>query len=559
MMRRSSLLGCALVALLASSHGADAASGRAVTVKVVDIAGGRAYLRPGEAAGVGVGSVVSIRQRRYRVIGATDKHIVIEMKGRELRVGMNGRASAKPREAAATQLPKPKPLSAYEGQWPEAVLPASRQTPEHVPLGTWSDGKRIDLGISANVGGVIGLNDRESSFGRASLRTRLHAEPFKQPIFFDVDFAVQSWFGGNIRNRRGSSSRPVVAVRDLQFGYGTALSPQVALGRLPFVASGVGQLDGVRVRSPSWAGFSIGAFGGTVPDPLDNRPTLDTTRFGGEVVYQNPSLDAQPFVALSAHASTFMGNIDERRLNAEFNVFPGNGRVAGHFELSLHDENNVWRAPRVEVSAAGFDASARIGLFQITGRFDMRLPERSLWLTAFLPLGYLCNTVPDPASSTGNEVVCLNSNDARYFGGLDTSFSFSRVVLHAGANIVHSEASDQFEQIAGYLQARILRIAEIAWTDVSVAAYARSFVSDYAARLGAGVDIRRVGEVSAYYRVSLNRYNAAPDNWLQHSAGGIFYWSILDDLDLGLRVDGIFGEDVSVLVLGSNLTWRPSW
>lgn len=558
-MKRWPLLGWALIALLAFSDGAGAESGRSITVEVVDIAGGRAYLRPGEVAGIGVGSVVSIRDRRYRVVGATDKHIVIEMKGRELRVGMRGRASAKPSEAAKPKLPKPKPLSAYEGQWSEAVLPASQQTPEYVPLGTWSDGERVDLSLSTNIGGVIGLNDRESSFGRASVRTRLHAEPFEQPVFFDVDFAVQSWFAGNIANRPGSSSRPVVAVRELQFGYGTAMSPQVAVGRLPFVAAGVGQLDGARVRSPSWAGFSIGAFGGTVPDPLDNLPTLDTTRFGGELVYQNPSLAAQPFVALSAHGSTYMGNIDERRLNAEFDVFPGTGRVAGHFELSLHDENNIWRAPRVEVSAAGFDASARIGLFQITGRFDMRLPERSLWLTAFLPLGYLCNTVPDPTSSAGDELVCLNSNDARYFGGLDTSFSFSRVVLHAGANIVHSETSDQFEQIAGYLQARILRIGEIAWADVSVAAYARSFVSDYATRLGAGVDIRHFGEVSAYYRVSLNQYTASPDNWLQHSAGGIFYWSILDDLDLGLRVDGIFGEDVSVLVLGSNLTWRPSW
>jgi hypothetical protein len=124
---------------------------------------------------------------------------------------------------------------------------------------------------------------------------------------------------------------------------------------------------------------------------------------------------------------------------------------------------------------------------------------------------------------------------------------------------VHSETQNEFEQLAGYLQARILRIAEIAWMDVSVAAYARSFVSDYAARLGAGVDIRKVGEISAYYRVSLNQYKATPDSYLQHSAGGIFYWSILDDLDLGLRVDGMFGEDVSVLVLGSNLTWRPSW
>jgi len=240
-----------------------------------------------------------------------------------------------------------------------------------------------------------------------------------------------------------------------------------------------------------------------------------------------------------------MGNIDERRLNAEFDVFPGNGRVAGHFELSMHDEVNPWQAPRFEVSAAGLDASLRVGLFQVSGRFDMRLPERSIWLTTYLPLGYLCNTVPDPVSSAGDQIVCLNSNDARYFGGLDTSFTFSRVALHAGANIVHSETADDFEQISGYLQARVLRIADIAWADVSVAAYAR--------------DIGRVGEISAYYRVSLNQYTAAPTNWLQHAAGAMLYLSLGHDLDLGLRLDGVFGEDVSVLVLGSNLTWRPSW
>jgi len=105
----------------------------------------------------------------------------------------------------------------------------------------------------------------------------------------------------------------------------------------------------------------------------------------------------------------------------------------------------------------------------------------------------------------------------------------------------------------------VLRIADVMWADISVAAYARSFVSDYAARLGLGVDIRRVGELSVYYRPSLNQYNAAPSNWLQHSAGGILYLSLGHDLDLGVRVDGMFGEDVNVLVLGSNLTWRPSW
>jgi hypothetical protein len=537
---------------------ADAASGRRVTVKVVDIAGGRAYLTPGEAAGVGVGSVVVLRDRRYRVVGATGKHAVIEMKGRELRVGMSGRAEAKVQRSSVASLPKPKPLSTYESQWLEPVLPATKQQPEYVPLGSWSDEKRIDLALSTNVGGTIALSDGES-FGRASLRAQLHAEPFEQPVFFDVDLAVRSWFGGNIQNRPGSTSRPVVAVRALQFGYGTPTSAQVGLGRLPFVAVGVGRLDGLRVRSPSWGGFSIGAFGGTVPNPLDYLPTVDTTRFGVQLAYQNESLAAQPFVGLSVHASTFMGEIDERRLNLEFDVFPGNARIAGHLELSMHDEVNPWQAPRFEVSAAGLDASVRIGLFQIVGRFDMRLPERSLWLTAYLPLGYLCNTVPDLASSTGDEVVCLNSNDQRYFGGLDASWTFSRFALHAGANLVHSETADQFEQIAGYLQARVLRIADIAWLDVSVAAYARSFVSDYAARLGAGVDIGRVAELSAYYRASLNQYDADPDTWLQHSAGGILYLSLGHDLDLGIRVDGMFGEDVSVLVLGSNLTWRPSW
>jgi len=223
----------------------------------------------------------------------------------------------------------------------------------------------------------------------------------------------------------------------------------------------------------------------------------------------------------------------------------------------MHDERNVWQAPRFEVSAAGLDASFRVGLFQLSGRFDMRLPERSLWLTTYLPLGYLCNT--EPASSTGNEVVCVDSDDARYFGGVDASWIFPRVALHAGANLVHSQTAADFDQVAGYLQVRVLRIADIAWTDFSVAAYARSFVSDYAARIGGGVDIGRTAELSAYYRISLNQYDADPDGWLQHSAGGNLYFRLGHDLDLGLRVDGIFGEDVDVLVLGSNLTWRPSW
>ena len=55
----------------------------------------------------------------------------------------------------------------------------------------------------------------------------------------------------------------------------------------------------------------------------------------------------------------------------------------------MHDEVDPWKAPRFEVSAAGLDASIRVGIFRLAGRFDMRLPERSLWLTSYLPLGVL--------------------------------------------------------------------------------------------------------------------------------------------------------------------------
>lgn len=548
-----------VVTLLVTASVVGAEGARSVRVEVVDIAGGRAYLRPGESEGVSTGTVVTFRERRYRVVGATSKHAVVEMKEGELRIGMIGRARAEAPRSTVKVLTKPKPLSAFQNQWAEPVLPASKQTPEYVPLGRSTKGDRVDLAVSADVGGVIAFSSPDSTFGRASLRTQMHAAPFTQPFFFDVDVAVRTWFGGDIDNRPGSTSRPLLAVRELQIGYGTSVSTQAALGRLPFVATGVGRLDGARVRTPSFGGFSIGAFGGTVPNPLDYGWTWDTFRFGGELVYENPSLAAQPFVAVSIHASRFMGELDERRLYSEFNLFPGTGHIGGHLSLALHDKDNIWQAPRFEVSSAGFYASARIGLFQISGRFDMRLPERSLWLTAYLPLGYLCNTAPDPASTTGDQVVCLNSNDARYFGGIDTSFSFPRFVLYAGASYVHSETDAEYDQIVGYLQGRILRIAEIGWMDLSVAAYTPSFVSDYAARLGAGVDIRQVAQLSAYYRISLNQYAASPDSYLQQSAGGILYLSIRDDLDLGIRADGMFGEDVRVLVLGSNLTWRPSW
>ncbi len=218
-----------------------------------------------------------------------------------------------------------------------------------------------------------------------------------------------------------------------------------------------------------------------------------------------------------------------------------------------------WLVPALEVSAAGFDASVRAGIFEIAGRFDRRLPERSLWLNAFLPPGYLCDTVPSSTPGNLSPAACTGSEDARYFGGLDLSFSFSRWGLYAGSNILHSEQSDDFEQIAGYLQARVLRIADVMWMDFSVSAYAKSFVDSYAARFGSGVQLGPTAELSVYYRPSLNEYEAEMSSWLKHWVGGLVYWSFRDDKDFGLRADGIFGEDVDVLLLQSSLTWRPSW
>ena len=84
---------------------------RSVTVEVVDVAGGRAYLRPGEAAGVGVGSVVTVRDRRYRVVGATGQAHRHRDEGarapRRNDAGGRARSRPRPRQPRAPAAPSP--------------------------------------------------------------------------------------------------------------------------------------------------------------------------------------------------------------------------------------------------------------------------------------------------------------------------------------------------------------------------------------------------------------------------------------------------------------------
>ena len=73
MMRRAVT---SAVCLTLSCCGAATARAESVPVEVVDVAGGRAYVQPGEIAGVRRGGEVTLGKRRFRVIGATDSYAI---------------------------------------------------------------------------------------------------------------------------------------------------------------------------------------------------------------------------------------------------------------------------------------------------------------------------------------------------------------------------------------------------------------------------------------------------------------------------------------------------
>lgn len=548
---------------------AAAAEERTIDVRVLEVAGGRAYIAPGEDAGLRVGQDVIIDGRRYRVVAVESDHAVIDIGDRRLREGERGRARVSVRGATGSPLAPPVPLSDFEGQWTAPVRPAQQQSPQRVPLGAGGGGSgRYRVTLLAGAASVLPFVDDAEPFTYASLGARLHAEPWQEtPFSFDADAVVSLWLGNDLEQDQstgttalGAGSRPLVRVRELAAHYGDAATPLMAgLGRLRYAASTVGLLDGLRLASPAMGNLRVAAFGGVVPDTLDGQPAFDHRRFGLEAIYHAPRSDWQPFVSVVAHGSQFDGELDERRLSSYASAFHGPLAMTAYAELSMFDADNPWGAEQVELTAAGIDASFRAGGTRNARyglRLDMRTPERSYWLASLLPPGWLCTAVPQPAGAPLPE-PCNGFRDARYAAAADARIDLGRLALSGGATLISVSSGDPVEAVSVFADARMLELLGRYRAALGVYATHAAFVDTVAVQASAGGPMLMDAlDLALFYRPALLRYSASVEDILDHRYGVDMVYTPAPRLDLALTIEGMTSADVSGVAAFATAVWR---
>jgi hypothetical protein len=552
---RSPLL-CGALWLMLAARSQAAPDERTVEVEVVDVAGGRAYISAGADAGLHEGAQVHFGRHNFAVSAISASSAVLELRKQSLKRGDKGRASvSKQTGQGAEQRKRPRELAVFQGQWPAPARPAAGQHPKPVPLGPQTQSGQTRAWLMLRGTGSVPLSHAGSPWGRGELRARVQSEPFHAlPLQLDADAALQLWAASGAAYERASASRPVLRVRALQLSYGEQTGLLAAAGRLRYAASTVGQLDGVKLQAPLVEGLRLAAFGGFMPDPLSGKPTLDSARFGGELTWEDLAATLRPRVTASAQATRFDGALDERRLQLSADMFPGRSHIGAYALGSLFDRDNPWNAHAQELSAAGASFEARFGELQLSGRFDMRRPERSRWLASFLPPGWFC-TLRASTSQAGQEVC--RGNDARYLAQADIGWYRSSVVLNAGASVSRTKYVES-EQLAGFANASFLHVLEALHLDAGVFAQTGSLIRSAALSVGAGTLLAHESvDLSLRYRPALARYYVDTGAFIEHSVGANMQWSISHNLSLTLAADAIAGRDVSVLLLQSMLLWRP--
>jgi hypothetical protein len=538
----------------------EAAAPTGIAVTVVEVAGNRVYVQPGTTGGVQRGASISIRGKEYPVVEASDSYAVLEVGDEALHEQDKGRAAqVAPTEEKAAELPPPRPLAKWQDAWTEEAAPANAQEPRYVPLGGEERSRRLDVRFSVAAGGLIPLRGQVgSSLAMGELNARVHAEPLAAPLALDLDASLQGWAAADLATRVGGPTRPILFVRELLARYAIG-NFTAGLGRMRYAASTLGALDGARLQQGLGSGFSLGAFGGLLPNPLSGAPSLDAQRFGVEARYTRPDAAWRPEAALVAQGSTFGGRLDERRLSGLFSFYPGASRFGGYFEVSGYDANNPWKASTVELTAAGLDQSVRFGSVEIGARADVRQPEQSRWLATFLPASWFCTTVPAPGSSPVQPEPCDGHVSTRGFAELDASLQTDHFSLALGGLAVRdlTRSSDP-DMVGGFGTARILRIARALRAEIS-GNYSHSTYVDMSGGT-AGPGLTLLGDaldVSAYYRLSLLQYRSVSSRLLQDGVGGTIVVIPSSDLLFTLQGEGITGDDAKALMIMGTATWRP--
>lgn len=518
-MRRTAIA-IALLAVLPGRAAAQPAgprkaapASRTIQVTVVDVAGGMAYVEPGEEAGLVAGQVVTIGRARLKVVAVSSRGAALELGAARIAVGDRGSARVDPAATAATvdRMPAPRSLDAFRGQWHAAVLPATRQTPRHVPLGR--------TGASSVVRGALFAQTQVVSptggdpFVTGQLGARVSIDPPGLPVGLDADGALLLWAGDGLAGP--DSVHRLGRVRELRLRYGAASDPRVALGRLRWASFLAGPLDGVRVSAPV-GGVSLGAWGGVIPDEISGRPTTDASSFGAEVAYDRPAAPLRPRVALTAAGTTFDGALDERKLGAEASVEGERVAAGGHVEVASFPGEDPWNAPALELSAAGASVRTTLGRGHADLFVGARRPERSRRLAALLPPEWLCRPSPRPP---GEVEPCADA-PLRSEATLSTGWRAGRIDLSAGASGYHATAGDVGLEASGFAAAGVRDLLGRGRVEVDVDAGRIEFVDwiGGGGAVGAGVMADRL-DVTARYHLTMLRYTGSLADELEHRVG----------------------------------------
>jgi hypothetical protein len=390
------------------------------------------------------------------------------------------------------------------------------------------------------------------------LNARLHAEPFAAPAAFDLDASLQGWAAADLATRVGGTTRSTVYVRELLASY-TAGSLYAGIGRLRYAAATLGTLDGARVEDRMGGGFSVGAFGGFLPNPLSGAPAVDAERFGVEARYSRPDVGLRPDAALVLHGSTFQGALDERRISGVFGVYPGTARLGGYLEVSGFDANNPWKASPVELTAAGVDGSIRLGPLELGARFDARQPERSRWLASYLPASWFCTTVPAPGLNLTASEPCNGDVSTRAFGEIDAGLQLDHFSLFVAATAIRDlTQSPEANMTGGFATARVLRIARTLRFEVSGNYSSGTYLDMIGGTAGPGMTLLDDAlDVSAYYRLAILQYRSVSASLVQNGAGGTIVLFPSAEVLFTLQGEGMSGDDARALMVFGSVTWRP--
>lgn len=527
----------AIACALAGTAAADR-----VDVKVVDIAGGLVYVDRGRRAGIVPGTRIRFGRVELVVVEATEKTAALERGGAAIAIGAAGIADATPGAAATVrQLPKPRPPEAFREQWPPAVVPASRQSPAEVPLGSARAPGRAHVAV---IGHGHVAADRAATQAQAEARVIAAFDVLRdRPLAADVDLT-----GRVFRDGANGGERVPVIVRAAQLRYGAPDDPRFALGRLRYAASSLGMLDGARA-SARLGRIEIAGFGGLVPDPISGKPDTSASRFGGELIYDALDEPWRPRVALGAYASTWDGKLDERRLALTASAGRASWWLDGWAEAQLFDSDNPWGAHAIELVGAGATARWRKRGNHVGADLTYLRPERSLRLAAALPADWLCTGRP---GVTGEPCA---GGDSWASASLVAGTRSARWSVDAIGSVGRTNGVAIDYDSSGYVGAEVRtgpgRLL------ASIAAGRTSFASWTSPAIGGGFALSRNVDVAARYRPELLDFRAATEVVVLHEAVLDLHVVPARELDAVVSAVGTSGASSDRVVVVVTLAWRP--